>query len=102
MKQCCKDYLNEQFGGYEDVVKEIYAEYVASTHAKLTEAVAALAADDWLALDRIAHALKGNSLAAGDQELADTAIALRSSSKLENRSEASMLIDKMKTLVEML
>ena len=29
MKECCKKYLAEQFGGDDEVVGEIYAEYVS-------------------------------------------------------------------------
>ena len=30
MKECCKRYLNEQFGDDAEVVDAIYAEYVSS------------------------------------------------------------------------
>ena len=63
MKECCRKYLDEQFGD-DDVVKEIYDEYASSAHEKIAEAGAALAAGDWTTLDRVAHTLKGNALAA--------------------------------------
>ena len=96
MKECCKAYLDEQFGGDADVVKEIYGEYVSSVGAKLAEAEAALSGGEWDALDRIAHAVKGNALAAGDQEMADSAIALRSAAKLQEKELAAGLIGSMK------
>ena len=30
MKECCRTYLDEQFGGDADVINEIYGEYVSS------------------------------------------------------------------------
>ena len=47
MKECCKAYLDEQFGGDPDVVGEIYAEYVASVREKVDAAAANLAASEW-------------------------------------------------------
>ena len=99
MKQCCKDYLMEQFGD-EDVVTEIYAEYVSSIHDKLPELEAALAEENWSALDSIAHAVKGNALATGDTAMADVAITLRSAAKLSDKNAASSLIGKMKELAK--
>ena len=95
MKQCCKDYLMEQFGD-EDVVNEIYAEYVSSIHEKLPELDAALAEENWSALDAIAHAIKGNALAAGDTDSANAAIALRSAAKMSEKDTALALIGKLK------
>ena len=59
MKQCCADYLSEQFGGDADLMAEIYGEYVTSVTTKIAEAKAALAAQDRTTLDRIAHTIKG-------------------------------------------
>ena len=102
MKECCRTYLNEQFGGDAGVVDAIYAEYVSSLGPKMAEADAALAAGAWDALDRVAHTVKGNSLAAGDQQMADVAIALRSAAKLQERDQAAQLIADMKALAEQL
>ena len=35
MKECCKQYLDEQFGGDADVMAEIYNEYVSSVGEKI-------------------------------------------------------------------
>ena len=102
MKECCKKYLNEQFGDDAEVVDAIYAEYVSSFGAKMAEADAALAANGWDTLDKVAHTVKGNSLAAGDQQMADTAIALRNAAKQQNRDEAERLIADLKSLAEQL
>jgi HPt (histidine-containing phosphotransfer) domain-containing protein len=102
MKECCRKYLMEQFGDDAEVVDEIYAEYVSSVKAKTAEADAALSAGEWEALDKVAHAVKGNSLAAGDQQMADTAIALRNAAKLQERDQAGQLIANIKVLAEQL
>ena len=87
MKQCCKDYLMEQFGD-EEVVREIYAEYSKSVSEKLPELEAALTAENWSALDQLAHALKGNALATGDTESANVAISLRTAAKMSEWQNA--------------
>jgi len=92
MIECCEKYLNEQFGNDAEVVDAIYAEYVSSINVKAAEADAALAAGAWDALDKVAHTIKGNSLAVGDQQMADTAIELRSAAKLQDRDQAGRLI----------
>lgn len=97
MKACCKAFLNEQFGD-EDVVGEIYGEYVSSMQGKTEEASTALAAGDWKALDAVAHAVKGNALVAGDQESADVAIELRGVAKLEDKARAEALVARLKEL----
>lgn len=99
MKQCCKDYLMEQFGD-EDVVNEIYAEYASSINEKIPELDAALTAEDWSSLDQLAHALKGNALATGDTDTADTAIALRIAAKMSEKDKAGALLDKLKALAK--
>ena len=101
MKECCKRYLNEQFGDDAEVVNAIYAEYVSSVGAKTAEADAALAASEWDTLDKVAHTVKGNSLAAGDQQMADAAIALRGAAKSQDRGQAAQLIADMKALAEL-
>ena len=99
MKQCCKDYLMEQFGD-EDVVGEIYAEYVKSIHEKLPELEAALAAENWSTLDPLAHAVKGNALATGDTEVANVAIDLRMAAKTSDKDTATVLLAKLKELAK--
>lgn len=102
MKECCRVYLDEQFGGDADVMGEIYAEYVASVNAKKEEAETALAASDWGRLDKVAHTIKGNALAAGDTEMADTAIALRKAAALGDAANAASLIGKIGELATQL
>jgi len=97
MKECCAAYMNEQFGD-ADLVKEIYDEYVSSMDAKLKEAEAALSGGEWTQLDRVAHTIKGNALAAGDGEMAETAIQLRSSAQLNDRGQSAALIARLADL----
>ena len=98
MKACCKAYLDEQFGGDADLVGEIYGEYVSSVAEKLGEADQTLAASEWDKFDKVAHTIKGNSLAAGDNEMAETAIALRGAAKLTDVAESQRLIARLKEL----
>ena len=98
MKECCSKYLNEQFGGDAAIVGEIYDEYASSSREKITEAAAALAAKEWAPLDRIAHTLKGNALASGDTDMAETAIALRKAVALQDSTEAAALVAKLDAL----
>ena len=97
MKECCRKYLDEQFGD-DEIVKEIYNEYVASAHEKIAEAGATLAAGDWAQLDKVAHTVKGNALAAGDEAMAQTAISLRKAAALKDSAESTTLLERMKAL----
>ena len=99
MKQCCNDYLMEQFGD-EDVVNEIYAEYAHSMEEKIPELEAALTAENWTTLDPLAHAVKGNALATGDTKAADTAVALRTAAKMSDKDVATNLFEKLKALAQ--
>ena len=99
MKQCCKDYLLEQFGD-EDVANEIYAEYVSSIREQLPELEAALTAETWSSLDQLAHAVKGNALATGDTDMANEAIALRVAAKMSEKDNARSLLTKMQELAK--
>ena len=100
MKECCAKYLEEQFGGDADIMGEIYGEYVSSIHEKIGEADEALAAPDWTRLDRTAHTIKGNALAAGDAEMAEVAITLRKAAALGDASQAATLVGRIKELAE--
>ena len=102
MKECCKTYLNEQFGDDADVVNEIYGEYVSSVRVKIMEATTALTGSAWQQLDRVAHTVKGNALAAGDNEMADAAIQLRKVAQLQDTAQAGALIERLKELEELL
>ena len=99
MKQCCKDYLTEQFGD-EDVVNEIYAEYARSLQEKIPELEKAIDQQNWTGLDPVAHAVKGNALAAGDTDIANVAIAMRTAAKMSDGDSARTLLEKIKTFAK--
>ena len=98
MKDCCKAYLDEHFGGDADIENEIYGEYVKSVAAKTAEADSTLAAENWDALDKVFHTIKGNALMVGDQEMADVAIALRSQANLHDSAACAAGIAKIKEI----
>ena len=98
MKECCKEYLNEQFGGDVGTIETVYALYVESVGEKLAEAKAALADGDWTKLDAAAHTLKGNALATGDKPLAEVAISLRDTAKLQETESSAQLISQIEEL----
>ena len=100
MKECCKAYLNEQFGGDADVIAEIYNEYVSSVREKVEDAGKSLSASDWTTLDRVAHTIKGNALSSGDKETAQVAIEMRSAATLADAALAASLLEKIKKLAE--
>ena len=100
MKPCCKQYLDEQFGGDADMVNEIYGVYAASMKEKSQEAVTALAGASWEILDRVAHTIKGNALAAGDTEMAQLGIELRQAAKLQDAAQSSSLIEGIKAMTQ--
>ena len=98
MKECCVAYMSEQFGNDAGLVKEIYGEYVSSVRVKLREAESALATGEWTQLDRVAHTIKGNALTAGDNEMAQVAIELRSAAQLHDSEKTTALIARLREL----
>ncbi|MBR3085691.1 MAG: Hpt domain-containing protein [Kiritimatiellae bacterium] len=99
MKECCRKYLDLQFGDDEEIKTEIYEEYKNSMKAKTAEATASLESGDWVALDKIAHTIKGNALAVDDKDMADTAIDLRSQAKLHEAGASEADIARMRELI---
>lgn len=85
-----------------EVINVIYAEYVSSIDDKMAEADAAVAAGAWDTLDKVAHTIKGNALTAGDQQMADVAIALRGVAKQQDSGGVDRLIADMKALATQL
>jgi len=100
MKECCEKYLAEQFGGDEDIMREIYGEYVQSVHEKIGELKTALDASNWQSADKIAHTVKGNALAAGDAEVSNLAIELRKASALNDIVQCRSLLAKIEELAK--
>lgn len=81
MKENARRWMAEQFADDADTIAMVWNEYLTETAAKIDAARAALAAEDYPLLDRLAHTLKGNALMVGDQELALAAVALRDAAK---------------------
>lgn len=98
MKECVKNWLTEQFGDADDVITEVWNEYIGTTTDRIAEARAALAAADFPQLDAIAHKLKGNALMVGDQPSATAAIELRDAAKASAADAAAKAIDALAAL----
>ena len=98
MKECCRKYLAEQFGGDEDIMGEIYGEYVQSVKEKIAEMKETLDASDWQRADRVAHTVKGNALSAGDEEVALLAIDIRKAAALGDGERCRSLLAKIEEL----
>lgn len=88
MKDDVKAWLDEQFDGDAETIRLVWDEYLASAAAKIEEARAARAAEDYPLLDRIAHALKGNALVVGDRAGLAAALALRDAAKASDGAAA--------------
>ena len=102
MKQCCEKYLMEQFGDDLDIVCEIYAEYTSSLALKVVELKNAIDSEDWTQVDRLAHTVKGNALAAGDEDVATVAIELRKTAALKDAAQCRTLLAKIEALAKTL
>ena len=98
MKASCKQFLAEQFNGDEEVIQDIYKEYVASMIEKTADIASAAAGGEWDRLDGLAHTVKGNALVAGDNDTAETAIALRSAARLREEAEIRRLVARLREL----
>ena len=98
MKACCKAFLDEQFEGDADLINELYEVYCASMEEKLAAIEESAGRREWEAVDRSAHAVKGNALAVGDTEMAEEAVALRGAAKLGDAQQAQGCISRMKEI----
>ena len=78
----------------------VMARIVNSIHEKVPELEAALAAENWASLDSLAHAVKGNALATGDNDVANVAISLRVAAKMSEKNNATSLFEKLKELAK--
>lgn len=99
MKDVVKSYLLKEFGD-ASVAEEIYAEYRSSTQPKIDESVQALAARDFVLLDRAAHALKGNALMIGDPGALAAALALRDAAKAQDAAAAQAALTRVQAVYD--
>ena len=98
MKASCEKFLAEQFGNDEEIMREIYDEYVRSIGEKKGELKEAIDAADWQRVDKLAHTVKGNALSAGDEDIAFLAIELRKTSALGDAETSRSLLAKIEEL----
>ncbi len=102
MRECCRVWLSEQFGGDNAVVNAVYGRYAASIKSKVAEMRPLLTSADWHSLDRAAHAVKGAALSAGDEPLANAAVSLRAAISAADASECERLTAEMAELASLL
>lgn len=94
MKECVKNWLEDQMGGMEStMVDAIYSEYRA-TVSRLHSELAAVRTGGAAAeadVARLVHTLKGSALMVGDNSLHDALVAWRSAFKLGDYASADAL-----------
>ena len=74
MNKAIVDYMKENLGLDDmDLIQELYDEYVSTIKERLPSASDALEAKDFMALAKIAHAMKGCALNIGHESFAVTA-----------------------------
>ena len=93
MKDNVRQWLAEQFGDDAETISTVWDEYLSSAAEKIAEARVALEASDFPLLNSIAHALKGNALVVGDQELAAAGIALGEAAAASSMTSVAKALD---------
>lgn len=103
MKECVKKWLAEQIGAEDEtLLRSLYDDYRETVRTQLVQARADLAAGDFAALDRTAHALKGAALTVGDKELLQVVLALRDAAKACAAAGAVAAADRLDALAALL
>ena len=102
MKASIKTWLTEQIGADEALLQMLYDEYRTTITTQLAQARTDLAAADFPALDRTAHALKGAALATGDNEMLEPVLALRDAAKASDGAAAATAVEKIAALAAQL
>jgi HPt (histidine-containing phosphotransfer) domain-containing protein len=106
MNKAIVDYMKENLGLDDmDLIQELYDDYVNTIKERLPSANTALEAKDFMALAKIAHAMKGCALNIGHESFAVTAKELEYLGKglgpeppaMEN---CSALLSKLNTIFE--
>lgn len=99
MKSTIREWLTRQFGEDESLIGELYSQY----RSDMTEGLASVrqirATEDGEQMRLKAHALKGISLAVGDQETADVCIALQQAGIARDLAKQDEQIAKLAALV---
>ena len=102
MKECVKKWLSEQVGDDEFLLQTLYEDYRGTLVKQLDQARADMAAGDYAALDRTAHAMKGATLTVGDEEMLQAVLALRDAAKASDLAGAVSASVQLETLIAQL
>ena len=106
MNKAIVDYMKENLGLDDmDLIQELYDDYVNTIKERLPSANAALEAKDFMALAKIAHAMKGCALNIGHESFAVTAKELEYLGKglgpePPTAENCSALLSKLNTIFE--
>ena len=94
MKETVRNWLAEQVGmDDEALLQSLYDDYRSTISEQMEQARRDLAASDYEALDRTAHALKGAVLTVGDQEMLAAVLAMRDAAKASDLAGAAAATD---------
>ena len=102
MKACVKKWLADQVGDDEALLQTLYDDYRGTLAKQLAQARTDMAANDFAALDRTAHAMKGATLTVGDEEMLQAVLALRDAAKASDLTGAVTASVQLETLIAQL
>ena len=102
MKACVKKWLADQVGDDEALLQTLYDDYRGTLAKQLAQARTDMAANDFAALDRTAHAMKGATLTVGDEEMLQAVLALRDAAKAGDLTGAVSASVQLDTLIAQL
>lgn len=103
MKETVRNWLAEQVGmDDEALLQSLYDDYRSTISEQMEQARRDLAASDYEALDRTAHALKGAVLTVGDQEMLAAVLKMRDAAKAQDGPAASAAADGVQALLDQL
>lgn len=88
MKERVRNWLSQQVGDDEELLKTLYEDYRRVVAEQLAQSQRDIAAGDAAALDRTAHALKGVVLTVGDQDMLPRVLELRDAAKASDMDAA--------------
>ncbi|MDO5318032.1 MAG: Hpt domain-containing protein [bacterium] len=97
-----KKWLSEQVGDDEFLLQTLYDDYRGTLAKQLAQARSDMAASDFAALDRTAHAMKGATLTVGDEEMLQAVLALRDAAKASDLAGAISASVLLETLIDLL
>lgn len=99
MKDCVRKWLSDQVGADDEMLlQSLYDDYRGTVAEQLAQVRKDLAAADYEALNRTAHALKGAALTVGDNEILQEVLALRDAAKASDGTTATAAADRLDAL----